>query len=562
MYTSPSSAKRRARAAALLIAVGVSICGLAPSAASPHADGLGALASLGCIENPGKTACKGTGGSTPGLVNPTDVAASGDGKNVYVASTGGSLDTFARNVATGVLSPLGCFQARGGKDCTGKGGTAPGLSGAHGVAVSADGKNVYVASAASNAVAIFRRNTSTGTLTPAGCVQSTGGTECSATASGLDRPADVVVSADGKNVYVAAFGKGTVDGAIVVFARDRSSGALKETGCIQTSGGVACGAGGRSTDGLRGANGLTASGDGKSVYVAAYYGDDVASFVRNGSTGALTPQGCFGAGPGCKATPGLARAQNVAASADGKNVYVAAAGSNAVAVFGRNRTTGALTAIDCVQNTGGKECTGGLADGLGGAAGVAVSGDGRNVYVSSGSGGGAIALFERNRTTGGLAPVGCIQNRGGTGCNGRGSDVDGIYGPDNLTVSGDGRNVYAVAYTGSSIAEFARTAPPSLTNLSVRPARFAVGSGTTFAYTLSEPASVTFTIQRKVSATRFNTVGRMTRQGAIGANRTFFSGKIGNVRLSPGSYRATVVATDQTALRSDPRSVGFTILRR
>ena len=75
------------------------------------------------------------------------------------------------------------------------------------MAVSADGKSVYVTSYNSDAVARFNRNTTTGAISQpagsAGCVSETGSGPC-ADGHGLDGPRSVAVSADGKSVYAAS----------------------------------------------------------------------------------------------------------------------------------------------------------------------------------------------------------------------------------------------------------------------------------------------------------------------------------------------------------------------
>ena len=84
-------------------------------------------------------------------------------------------------------------------------GPAPFL-GSNAVAISPDGKNVYVASSESDAIAIFKRKPKTGSLSQrqgtAGCISAKGG-GC-ATALGLEHPNSVAVSADGANVYATS----------------------------------------------------------------------------------------------------------------------------------------------------------------------------------------------------------------------------------------------------------------------------------------------------------------------------------------------------------------------
>lgn len=108
-----------------------------------------------------------------------------------------------------------------------------------------------------------------------------------------------------------------------------------------------------------------------------------------------------------------------------------------------------------------------------------------------------------------------------------------------------------------------------------------VKKGTTFHYSLSEPARVTFTIQRKSKGrrvkrkcrrathknrkkkpcTRYTRVGSFAAQGTAGANRKSFSGKIGRKSLKPGRYRALLLAVDAAGNRSKAKPVSFRVVR-
>ncbi len=81
----------------------------------------------------------------------------------------------------------------------------------------------------------------------------------------------------------------------------------------------------------------------------------------------------------CQDGVALNNARNVAVSPDGASVYLASSASDAVAIFDRNTSTGALNqkagTAGCVSEDGtGGACQDGVA--LDGAAGVAVSPDG------------------------------------------------------------------------------------------------------------------------------------------------------------------------------------------
>src|SRR5262249_23288938 len=145
------------------------------------------------------------------------------GRNVYVASElGNAVAVFARDRKTGVLARLpgldGCVDDGGTSGVCGPG---KALIGPRGIAVSRDGRNVYVAATVSDAVAVFARDRDTGRLTrlagTAGCVSETGsGGDC-VDGKALRSAGGVAVSADGRSVYVASLSSG----AVAVFARQR-----------------------------------------------------------------------------------------------------------------------------------------------------------------------------------------------------------------------------------------------------------------------------------------------------------------------------------------------------
>ena len=329
--------------------------------------------------------------------------------------------------------------------------------GSRAIAISPDGENVYVASSKSDAIAIFWRNTRTGKLTqpkgPVGCIAAEGADGC-ATAVGLDGPNSVAVSPDGRNVYATSRASNTVS----VFRRNRSTGALSQLpagfGCISGLPVPVC-ASGRA---LVGPDVVVVSPDGANVYVGSFFGNAVAVFNRDRSTGALAqPGGSTGciaeATSGC--TPGLALGapEGMAISGDGASVYVATALSNAVVVLSRNTSTGALAQASggsgCIVSSPLAGCTTGVE--LSGANALAVSPGDDNVYATS-LFSNSVTSFTRSTSSGVLAQMegtaGCLIYLRAAGCSfGR-----ALVAPEGLAVSPDGANVYAAAFATGAIA--------------------------------------------------------------------------------------------------------------
>jgi 6-phosphogluconolactonase (cycloisomerase 2 family) len=346
------------------------------------------------------------------LAAPRSVAVSPDGRHVYVAShSDRALVAFRRDIATGALTYVDVQQdGVGGVD---------GLSGAASVAVSPDGDHVYVAGWNADALVVFSRNVTSGALTFVEVHKD--GVDG---VNGLDGAASVALSPDGDHVYVAGY----YDDSVTVFTRDVASGELTHIG-----GGVT---------GLNGATSVAVSPDGEYVYAAAFLDASVAVFRRDPETGILVTY-VDEEFDGVNGVDGLGGANSVMASPDGDHVYVAGSADDAVAVFSRDVASGALTYVG-VQKDG----VGGV-DGLDGAYSVAVSPDGAHVYAAGGHDD-ALVVFARDRVSGELAYL--ETHKDGT----RG--VDGLEGARLVAVSPDGDHVYVAAFNDNAVAVFSRPA--------------------------------------------------------------------------------------------------------
>lgn len=203
---------------------------------------------------------------------------------------------------------------------------ADGLAGEGAVAISPDNKSLYTTSANDHSLAIFDLDPQTGALTPAGCIEDSalGTGECDVQVAGLGSPRSVAVSPDGADVYV-------VGGSGIVHLRRDSDGGLTPTGC----GSVApCSA----VAGIRGSAQLDVAPDGRVLYAVG--SSSVLLYDVDPVDGDVTYRECVSADPddfppsegvmvGCETYEnGLWGARHLAISPDGKSVYVASDGGD------------------------------------------------------------------------------------------------------------------------------------------------------------------------------------------------------------------------------------------
>jgi DNA-binding beta-propeller fold protein YncE len=319
-------------------------------------------------------------------------------------------------------------------------------------------------------LAVFARDRASGAIRQLpdtlGCLGPTTRGGCAA-GRALFGPESVVVSPDGRNVYLGS------DGGLAVFARNARSGALRQlrgsAGCLLAAAQVArCSHRGA----LRQLSPavLAVSGDGRNVYALTSADERAALLVyrRNRESGALTR---LAGRTGCIATPALAASGctgaasltgpwfcfSLAVSPDGSNIYLGSCGD--LTIFSRN-ADGGLTQTGCIDANGppGQPCAGNT--GTQPQTSIALSPGGKNLYFAFNIGrtnptthtaaAGGITVFAR-ATDGSLTRLGgtngCLTE---TGSRGACTKARGLESPHALALSPDGRNLYSSGFAGRS----------------------------------------------------------------------------------------------------------------
>ena len=373
-----------------------------------------------------------------GLENAKAIAVSPDGLHAYVVGdtggSGGSIAAFSRQV-NGELS----FQqviADGGNDGSN---SVNLLGGASDLVVSPDGKHVYVAAPGENALLAFERDSSTGTLTLLAETQDTGACSGSALAC-LSGARSLALSPDGARLFVAATG----DDAIAVFDRDDTTGLLTSASFL-TDAGAGCGLA-DPDECLAAPNRVAVSADGLHVYASSADEDALTTFSVDAG-GVLTPLSVV-------LDLVIEDPDDVTVAPDGQQVYVAA--NDRLVIYRRNVTTGALfLQTDLVDGSAALDAngnpTGDTVGSLEGASAVALSADGRHVYTGAALDH-AVTSFTRLGSPPAFAFIESVKHAqvqsSGT--------VSGLEGPYTVAMAPNGNHLYVASIGSDSLAVFER----------------------------------------------------------------------------------------------------------
>ncbi|MCG6118525.1 MAG: beta-propeller fold lactonase family protein [Aquimonas sp.] len=402
-------------------------------ASDPVGPAFGQLTAIGSLQ-------QGVGG-VQGLSAPRRIVISGDGVHAYVTGQlGGSIAWFSRSPDSGALSFLGLrSDDTGGVD---------GIGGATGLVLDSDRNQLYVAGTLDRAIGLFERQADS--LCP-----PSGSGDLVAVPIDVAAGGSVTFSIEARVRAGLAPGSTVPNIARVVAPQDPNPDNNEDSDIDPIS--VVADLAITKTDGLAEIDGLdgvrAVAGDSTRLYTAGASDKALGVFRRESnpaeaSYGALRFAAVLRSGVGT--VSGLSGVADVLVSSDGAHVYAVSPVENTVVAFRRVPAPQELLFLEAQQN-------GVLGvSGLAGARALALSPDGRHLYVA-GEFANAIAVFRREHDPqatgyGRLSYLGLVQNAVG--------GVDGIGGVVALAVAPDGRHVYAVGQASSSIAVFARNPNP------------------------------------------------------------------------------------------------------
>ncbi len=201
---------------------------------------------------------------------------------------------------------------------------------------------------------------------------------------------------------------------------------------------------------LYGVSGLAVSPNGAHLYATGQFDDAISVFSRSNSTGALTFVEVLQEGDvqGALTIEGLDGAESVVVSPDGAHVYVAGFNDGSVTAFTRTPATGQLTYLETQKDTS----LGGTATGLLGASTLILSADGGDLYVASFTSD-AISRFKRDTvlaspTYGKLT----FQDAKVDGAPG----INGLDGAASLRLSPTGSHLYVAGSVDKAVTVWGR----------------------------------------------------------------------------------------------------------
>ncbi|MFK5971125.1 MAG: beta-propeller fold lactonase family protein [Candidatus Marithrix sp.] len=343
-------------------------------------------------------------GGVSNLQGPIDLAITNNGEYIYAASfSSDSIVVFSRNDTelTFIQSIV--------NGVTINDATITGLGNASSLSLSPDEKFLYVASFKDNAVAVFQRNSTNGTLN-----YVTAYTNDMDEIDGLAGALAVIALTD--YVYVA----GAIDDAIVIFQRDIATGKLTYQEAIRFA----------DSQRLDGINNIIVAEDGSYLFTTSANGNKLSVFKREESQLNFRNDNM-------PATSGVV--------ISGEHVY--SLGTNSLSVLKFFPDSGVFTLIETFEDDSvSTESINKKVDGLADASDLALSPDGLYLYVTARSDN-SITVFKRDLATGRLTFLD-VRKDGADGLDGLSSARSVITSPK------IGEYIYVAGFADNSITTF------------------------------------------------------------------------------------------------------------
>ena len=193
--------------------------------------------------------------SMDGISGPASLSIAPDGKHLYSANwLDNSVASFEIDTDTGLLTYIGYLTDAN------YGGNV--IWSPSDIEVSPDGKHVYMTSATSDTLSVFKRDSNTGYIYLIGFLRDN-----NSGINGLDWPSSLSITSDGKYIIVAA----AEDHTVTVFKRDTSTGYITIVGYLED--------GSLGVDGLKGASSVEISSDNSLIYISGKKENSIAAFL-------------------------------------------------------------------------------------------------------------------------------------------------------------------------------------------------------------------------------------------------------------------------------------------
>jgi DNA-binding beta-propeller fold protein YncE len=389
-----------------------------------------------------------------------DVAISPDGKLIFVADMQDSVVGFTRSLVDGSVAYASCADTAGAGDvgCTHL--AANVLLQPRSVAFSPDGTSLYVAAETSDTIVRLTVGAG-GALGFGGCVEDDALPDwgCATEVASLDGPLRVLVAPDGA-VY-AVSGEATLSHFSAGLALLSCYREVPIAGCPTQA------------EPLEAAHGLALGPGGKHLYVTSTARDAIAWFTRAGN-GTLALGGCLADdddttafSDNCAEDSGVDYnwLNHVTLNPTGTHAYATdETGLGVVYHFSRDGTTGALTRQDCLANDidfdapGCAELDDATGSGLAGVTDAVVSPDSANLYTVAAQDT-ALSTFGLSSPGGVLSHIRCLRDNAVQGCAGFG-EAGLLGGPFGVAISSDGHDLYVANGPGvPALLHFEREAP-------------------------------------------------------------------------------------------------------